>query len=149
VKSSPLDKLHDFYQPQPPSWVPQTIGWYFVLALLLLLVAWGAWHVFESWRRNRYRREALREIEGVDIAAIPALLKRTALAAWPREEVASLSGEAWLQFLAKHGNDNSFTDGVGRCLLDLDYRGARLQPAEEAAMRESASNWIRRHRVHI
>jgi hypothetical protein len=149
VKANPLDKLHDFYQPQPPSWAPQTIGWYVVFALVLLLAAWGAWHVFASWRLNRYRREALREIEAVDVSAIPALLKRTALAAWPREEVASLSGEAWLQFLAKHGNDSSFVDGVGRSLLELDYRRTQLEPAKEAAVRESASKWIRRHRVRI
>src|SRR5215831_8115582 len=29
-----LGQLHDFYQPPPPSWVPQTIGWYVLFALL-------------------------------------------------------------------------------------------------------------------
>jgi hypothetical protein len=147
VKSNPLDKLHDFYRPQPPSWAPQTLGWYIVFALLLLLAVWGAWHVFATWRRNRYRREALSELEHVEISALPALLKRTALAAWPRERVASLSGETWLRFLGEHGNDNTFSGGIGQRLLDLDYCGSQLEPAEETAVRESASKWIRRHRV--
>ena len=147
MKSNPLEKLHDFYQPQPPPWVPQTVGWYIVFALLLLLAAWGAWHLCASWRRNRYRREALKEMEHADISAIPVLLKRTALVAWPREEVASLSGDAWLQFLAKHGPDSSFDQDVGRRLLDLDYHGSLLDPAEEVELRASATNWVRRHRV--
>jgi hypothetical protein len=144
MKPAALDKLHDFYQPPAPSWAPQTIGWYVVFGLLLLLAAWAAWRLAVHWRRNRYRREALRELEHANIAAVPALLKRTGLAAWPRKEVASLSGEPWLEFLEAHGG---FSKDSGRRLLDLDYRGAVIAPEEEHAIRQAASTWIRGHRV--
>jgi hypothetical protein len=147
MKPEAVGKLHDFYQPSPPSWIPQTIGWYIVFALTILLLAWVAWRAWAGWRRNRYRREALRELERVNTSTIPALLKRTALAAWPREKVASLSGDPWLRFLEAHGRNNSFLEGPGRLLLDLAYRGASLTSEEERALRELAGEWIRRHHV--
>ena len=126
--------------------MPQTIGWYVVFGLLFLLAAWAVWRIFASWRHNRYRREALRELEHADISAIPVLLKRTALAAWPREQVASLSGEPWLRFLETSGGDFSLR-GPGRLLLILDYDAGSLTPEEEHDLRQTAATWIRRHRV--
>lgn len=147
MKAGALGKLHDFYQPPPPSWAPQTMGWYVVFGLLFLLAVWVAWRVFARWRRNRYRREALWELERAGVSAIPALLKRTALAAWPREQVASLSGEPWLQFLEIHYK--AFSKDQGQHILDLEYRDATLEPEEERKVRHAAADWIRRHRVRV
>lgn len=153
MRPAALDRLHDFYQPPPPSWMPQTTGWYVVFGLLLLLAAWIAWRVFAGWRHNRYRREALRELEQADVASIPVLLKRTALAAWPREEVAALSGEPWLEFLEQTGGvgtpARSAGTRAGADLLDLDYRGTTLTPEQEKAVRHDVAGWIRRHRVRV
>lgn len=147
MKADALSRLHDFYRPPPPSWTPQTVGWYFVFGLLVLLAVWIAWRIFARWRRNRYRREALQELEHADISAIPVLLKRTALAAWPRERVASLSGEPWLQFLEIH--DKTFSKDKGRRILDLEYRSAPPGPEEERDIRQTAADWIRSHRVRV
>jgi hypothetical protein len=153
MKPAALDKLHDFYQPPGPSWMPQTIGWYIVFGLLVLLAAWAVWRIVSRWRHNRYRREALRELESADISGIPALLKRTALAAWPREQVASLTGKRWLRFLEQTGGAGTLARSAGARpgadFLDLDYRGAILTPEEEKNIRQAASNWIRRHRVRV
>jgi len=148
MKPGALDRLHDFYQPPAPSWMPQTIGWYVVFGLLFLLAAWAVWHIFARWRHNRYRREALRELERADISAIPVVLKRAALAAWPREQVASLSGEPWLRFLEASGADFSLR-GPGRLLLNLYYDAGSLTPEEEHDLRHAAATWIRRHRVRV
>jgi hypothetical protein len=127
--------------------MPQTIGWYVVFGLLLLLAMWAVLRAVAHWRRNRYRREALRQMEHADVQAIPALLKRTALAAWPREQVASLSGEPWIHFLEMHGGNRVISKEAGQWLLALDYRGATLTAAEEQTVRQAASEWIRRHSV--
>ena len=37
-----LDKLHDYYQPAPPTWTPQTIGWYVLFGIVALLLLWFA-----------------------------------------------------------------------------------------------------------
>lgn len=146
MRPAALDRLHDFYRPPPPSGMPQTTGWYVVFALLFVLAVWLAWRLFARWRHNRYRREALRELEHATLSVIPTLLKRTALAAWPREEVAGLSGEPWLEFLEQTGGAGTRADAD---LLDLDYRGTTLTPEQEKAVRHDAAGWIRRHRVRV
>jgi hypothetical protein len=149
MKPNTLGQLHDFYQPPAPSWMPQTIGWYIVFGLLALLAVWAAWRLLRRWRHNRYRREALRELEHTDFSGIPVLLKRVALAAWPREQVAPLSGEPWLQFLEAHRGNEAFAKDTGRLLVELDYGGASPAPAEEQAIRQAAGDWIRGHRVRV
>src|SRR6187549_271512 len=94
-----LDRLHDIVAPPPVPWWPPAPGWYwilgFVLVLLLVLVLRG----ILRWQHNRYRREALAELDrqeaalaapeqrAVALASIAGLLKRAALSAWPRTEV--------------------------------------------------------------
>jgi len=51
------------------------------------------------------------------LGEIPALLKWTALEAFPQSDVAGLSGEPWLAFLDKTIGGKNFTDGEGDCCL--------------------------------
>ena len=73
--SGPLDKLHDFYQPLPPAWTPQTIGWYVLFAVAGLVVLWLVVHTVRRWFRNRYRREALHELALLPAEQFSTLLK--------------------------------------------------------------------------
>ena len=50
--TAPLDNLHDFYQPPPPAWTPQTIGWYVVFAVIALLAMWIIIHSLRRWLAN-------------------------------------------------------------------------------------------------
>jgi hypothetical protein len=143
MKPDALDRLHNFYQPPPPSWLPQTLGWYVIFALALAAAAWAVWRALARWRRDRYRRQALRELERINITEIPALLKRTALAAWRRETVASLSGEPWLHFLEDHAGRPLCIGRFG----DLAYRETNLSPTDANVLRRLANDWIRTHHV--
>lgn len=144
---APLDKLHDFYQPPPPAWTPQTAGWYLLFAIAGLLVTWSAVHLGRKWFADRYRREALRELSLLDPNEFSALLKRTALAAWPRERVASLSGAAWLEFLNKAADDEVFRHSPADRIEDLALRPETLSSEDEQTLRDAVAVWIRRHRV--
>ena len=46
--TGPLNSLHGFYEPVPPAWVPQTIGWYCVFAAAAIAAAWFAVGAFRS-----------------------------------------------------------------------------------------------------
>jgi hypothetical protein len=48
-------------------------------------------------------------------------MKRTALGAFPRAQVASLSGIEWLRFLDRTGHTNAYTRGHGQLLPELTY----------------------------
>lgn len=156
-----LEALADITTPPPVSWMPQTWGWAalgIVVALVLIVSAW-------RWRRhalaNRYRVEALKALSALEqralitqtraeaLVQVAELLKRTALAAYTRTEVARLSGPAWVQFI----RDNGFgTAGSAATLLDdLEYRSpaslTAMSDADTKALVTTARKWIEEHRV--
>src|SRR5262249_55479513 len=151
-----LEKLADIVTPPPPSLVPQTWGWAALAAILLALAAWA----FLRWRRrraaNRYRVEALAELGRLEtalgdpagragaLAAIPLLIKRVALAAWPRDRVASLAQSRWTAFLGS-GAAASGAEPLRRLLDDTEYRRsdelAALPDDEARACMRAARHW--------
>ena len=145
--TAPLDRLHDFYQPPPPSWLPQTIGWYVVFTIAALLFLWFVVHGVRRWIANRYRREAIRELALARPEEMSELLKRTALSAWPRESVAALSGQAWLKFLDDSARSQLFQTAPANRLEDLALAPTPISHEDEAALRTAAATWIRRHHV--
>lgn len=108
-----LDALRELPLPAAVSYWPQTWGWAVLAVVLGVGGAWAAATIWRRRRRNLYRRQALkalqqlaREAERDPLAArgLPALLKRTALAAQAsggRAGVASLSGQSWLAYLER------------------------------------------------
>ena len=156
-----LAGLHDVVAPAPVSWTPQTVGWAVLAAAVVVLLAVWGWRAWKRAQANRYRKVALAEIDRVEVAlredpskgrvalgAVNEILKRTALTAWPRAEVASLAGEDWLAFLDATAEGRDFGEGPGRVLADRVYAPAGL-PADEKerrALLEAVRRWIRHHR---
>ena len=116
-----FDQMHDIVLPDPISWWPLAPGWWVILLLLTLAMVWIITAAYRRWKKNAYRRAALRELKNISPADIPALVKRVSLSIYPREQIATLSGEAWLEFLDQSGNTQDFTQGPGRHLLELSY----------------------------
>lgn len=133
--------MHGLIAPPPiPLW-PATPAWYVLGAVILLALGWLCWRGWKAWRRDAYRRAALRALETVQQPAeIAAILKRTALAAWPRERVASLTGAEWAAWLRASAPRAKLTETMARLLADLAY-----QPAVPPGTLEAARSWIRRH----
>lgn len=148
-----LDLMHDPVVPEVVSWWPQTQGWW-ILGVWLIAVAgivivqWVQW-----FRRNRYRREALARLEMLEgrlkttsenvAGEVATLLKRTALAAYPRNEVADLFGPQWAEFLVNSCGSDPVVEGSATALAQAAYR----QNADSAALIEPARRWIRIHRA--
>jgi hypothetical protein len=142
-----LEKLHGFYQPTPPAWTPQTIGWYALFSILVMSLLWVAARMIRSWLGNRYRRQALKELVAASPNQFSALLKRTALAAWPREKIASLSGDAWLKFLNEVAPSDIFQRAPGNRIEEIAFHQGVVSIEDEKALRLLTAEWIRRHRV--
>ena len=134
--------------PQPPtvSMWPATPAAKGLTALLVLLLLYLAWRQLQRYIANAYRRAALAELQRAqqDPAQIAEILRRTALAAYPRSQVASLTGDDWLAFLNRHYPGNAFSGDVGCALLQSPYR--RTAPAQSDALAQAARDWIRQHR---
>lgn len=150
--------------PDVIAWWPSAPGWRVlgVIVLLLLIVKTIVWA--KRWWRNRYRREALRQLDqlqqkagaepGTVLPFLPYYIKVTALQTYPRADVASLSGKKWLLFLDAHCPGSYFTGAPGNKLLSVAYLPQHrwnLDNNESEELIQLARFWIARHQeaVHV
>lgn len=140
-----LSNLRDLALPSELPFWPPAPGWWIVAGAALAAVAILAIAAAARHRRNAYRREALRLLDTVEPGGISTVLKRAALAAWPREEVAALTGADWLAFLDRTGRTTAFDQGDGRHIETLAFGGA-VDAASADAARIAARAWVRGHR---
>ena len=148
-----LELMYGLVMPSAVPWLPQTMGWWiaggWLLAVLVILaLRWRQWRI-----RNRYRREALALLSTIEreTGGDPALLaeqvalliKRTALAAYPRSNVAHLHGAEWAQFLTRSARNDP---QIAQAAEQLSRAAYRADP-EGAALVGPARRWIRKHRA--
>ncbi len=141
-----LNMLEPAPEPSPISMAPQTWGWA-ALAILLLIVLFAAVSVVRKHRRaNAYRRAALEELSVPDIpsAKIAEVLRRTALAAYPRDQVAGLYGEEWVKFLNQSSDLNTLNQELSHALTEAPYKAT---PSNED-LRQMARQWVRSHKPY-
>ena len=147
-----LDRMHGLEMPGPVSWMPQTFGWWVLVAWANVMATLGIWRIVAYRRRNRYRREALVLLAAIESHAggcpqaagqIAALLKRTALVAYPRKEVASLYGTDWSEFLCQSANHDAQIVAAADTLAMAAYR----TDVDGAALYSPARRWIQVHRA--
>lgn len=140
-----LQRLEPIPEPAAVSLWPQTAAWGWIGFLLLLLAAWWLRRRLQQRRANAYRRAALAEIAASDRdpVKIAAILRRTALAAFPRAQVAGLHGEDWLQFLDRSYGGEDFCNGPGRVLASIPYS----KKLDALDLEPLAVEWIKRHRA--
>lgn len=150
-----LAKLRDIHLPLPISWWPPAPGWY-VLAVMAL-IALGVLIVIgmRIRTRNAARREALILLnqyqesylkEGncsLCCKNISELLRRVALVYYPREKVAGLKGQAWLDFLNQSSRHLDF-NSVRELLEVFPYQAQSQGDLEPLFL--IARNWIRQRR---
>lgn len=137
-----LSNLRDIVLPAAAPLWPPAPGWWILGATCIAAAGLAVAVAAIARRRNAYRRAALAELETAAASQISAVLKRAALAAWPRRDVAALSGAAWRAFLDRTGRTDAFTVGAGRDLDALTFGGT----ADGEAVRAEARRWLRRHR---
>lgn len=147
--------LRDFHEVVPGpaiDWAPQTPGWYLLTAIFAALTLRMAFRYYRRWLRNRYRREALRELAvlhrggEIDPAAINALLKRTAMVASSRPEVAALTGADWCRWLAAQIDHKPLNDQVLACFGDALYGSGATADIALNDLFAEARHWLQHHR---
>lgn len=156
-----LQNLHDIISPQAVAWLPPAPGWYVLSLTLFLFCSWFSVQKYLLWKRNRYRREALIELATIQKQAaagsvtqqllpqLSELVKRTAIAAYGRHLVASLTGDEWLDFLDTTGSTHLFTQGDGQLLQGCSYQSAtqlaKISDEQVAGLRGAVFYWIQKH----
>lgn len=155
-----LQNLNDIVLPATVSWWPLAPGWYVLIGILLIALAWLGYRSIQCWVNNRYRRAALRELQILEerinhpeerdagLRQIPVLLKRTALSVYPRRQVASLSGKDWFQFLDSTEKNPSFTATTTNTLNTVSYSTGGLRAVDSQATHaliSASRSWLKHH----
>ena len=156
-----MEGLNDIVVPPAVAWTPTTVGWYVLVAVVVVAAGWIALARHRTRVANRYRRDALEELAAIEgalgehasradaLVAIPPLIKRVALSVTSRAQAASLTGDAWLAFLDQAYGGDGFSSGPGRLLPKLAYQPAeRLENVTEQQARELlelVAVWIGSH----
>jgi hypothetical protein len=101
---NPLEQLKDIHLPGAVSAWPPSIAWWLALLLALITCVLLIFAGLYYRKRSRLTRLALAELarlqqQGCDINALHLLLKRVVLTSFPRQQVAALYGQQWLEFL--------------------------------------------------
>lgn len=132
-------------EPEPISMMPETTGW---LVVAVLVVGLGAYLIVRYRRHKRaeaYRGAALAALDaaGSDPEAVARILRQTALTAFPREEVAGLSGGAWLRFLDQTCDAGAFEGPAGQALVTAPYRSQATLSQESLQL---VRHWVSHHK---
>jgi Domain of unknown function (DUF4381) len=159
IANDPVAGLVDIPLPQQVGLWPQTWPLRIAIAVLLATAVVALWRFVHQWRVNRYRREALAELSRIErtsdpdrtpaeyVAQLSMLVRRTALAAFPRETIAPLAGSAWLAFLDRTASGLQFSQGPGRLLASAPYQSTVPDGAELRSLADLVRGWIRGHHV--
>jgi len=139
-----LAELRDIHLPETGGFGVAP-GWLLLGAGCLLLGLLAAVFFLRRKPPASWRQSALLELEQIrseaahvsprqTLAACSRLLRRVGLSLAPREEVAPLTGNAWLGQLDQWHGSSGFTHGPGLLLGDAQYRPeslSRNNPADQ------------------
>lgn len=122
--------LRDIHIPDAISWWPPAIGWW-VLAVLIPLCLYLSYKLYKHITRKTALKSAksyfkmLRDDEQRSkhekLVELSSLMRRTAVSLYPREDVASLTGDAWLNFLDQSIINRGFNSDTGWLLTEGLY----------------------------
>lgn len=156
AKVDPLVQLRDIHLPEPINWWPLAPGWYGVMVIFILIAIVliriidrkkeqakpkkQALELLKSYRQH-YEKERNAQLAS---ARISELLRRVALVYYPREQVASLHGEDWLEFLNQTSKGIDFKP-VQYMLLDLPFKSVESVNLNPLFTR--AELWVKQRKV--
>ena len=139
-----LNRLQDIVMPDPAPWWPLAPGWYVVGAIILAAVTYVSVRAVRKYRANAYRRAGLASLESTTTdAEVSSVMKRVAMVAFGRNEVASLSGVPWCEWLEHHGGP-PMGEAQRAALVGGIYGEDR---SSGSSLKAYAASWIQSHSV--
>lgn len=102
-----LDNLQDIITPEPIGLFPLAEGWYILFFILLAALFYFFMIWYSQYKRDLYRREALKELSrSSSTMELLTLAKRVAISAYGRDAVAMLNGDVWWDFMQNNSELN-------------------------------------------
>lgn len=137
-------QLLDILLPTQQEHGPLAIGWYLVIIAILIALGVGLYLGWRHWQRGKAKRlslQALAQLEAAQgsAAELNQLLKRAALAYFPRNQVAALAGQEWLNFLDQHFTGKQSFSSQQQAWESALFQG---QGKASAEMFEMSRDWL-------
>jgi len=133
-----LSNLRDIVVPDPPPFWPPASGVWIALAIVVATMLLIGWHLHTARKRNAYRKAGLLLLDNARTSYdVSVIMKRVALAVFPREQVASLYGDDWAAFLHRTCPGSYFSS----------MASSTMSVAPDPQVIRLADTWIRHHRV--
>lgn len=148
-------ELGEIMEPEPIPFTFDTLGWKILFILLAISCLYMLFRLYSKYKHNQYRRDAIAELETLikdsqlsEVAFITKsvfVLKRTALQSYPREQVASLKGDSWLQFLDSQVSGVTFNK-YKQEVLDAIYKETfNSNNFNKNDFHQMSLKWIKHH----
>ena len=150
---TPTLPLADIHLPDIPGTWPLAWGWWVVI----ILVALGIAYLFAQFKKHRLqnlaRREALQQLASLrspdKFNQLNLLLRQVAMSYHSRSQVAGLTGLSWLSFLDQHLNekDRGFVSLSETWQLGL-FSPTPLEKKQFDMCYQQAKKWVRKADFH-
>ncbi|GMN90411.1 DUF4381 domain-containing protein [Francisella sciaenopsi] len=150
-----LAQLKDIYLPAKVSqWWPLAYGWWLLLGLIVLVFIIFLIILHFRKKRNSYKDSIVndfrRTIEETQqnkpkeaLQNISVYLKRVALQKFPNQEIKTLHGEQWLEFLDSKMKNQNFKNTKANMLAN-SYRAVELDKQTLNEILTVSEQWLRR-----
>jgi hypothetical protein len=151
--------MEHLIEPSPIGFSFGAPGWYVLGVLFLMVVASVVTVAVIRYRRNKYRRMALRQMSAWApeymrkgnyaewVYRTNNLVKRVAMQVYSREEVASCRASEWIGFLNDTCRRAGFSEEDVQLLSQFLFQPPHMITAEKAStFSGKASYWIKKHK---
>jgi hypothetical protein len=151
--------IGELIEPTPVSFGFGAPGWYILLATFFIIIMIYLLLRYRRYLKNQYRRSALQELRSLSVESPPlhtyvfsiaTLLKRVAITSYGREEIASLYGLGWLDYLKEKNQGIPVFKAETETIFSRSlYQGRKAEIPEENLneLINQSINWIKKHRV--
>ena len=152
IAEASLDNFHDIIVPDAIGYFPPAPGWYVLGLLALALLFHFAIQTYAKYKKNLYRREALKELESFseqsqeETVLLLSLAKRVAIVAYGRERIAKLSADSWWDFMEEHSKvkvSKELRKNIAKILYDKGYESKQ---SDALAIKTFVTLWIKTHK---
>ena len=144
--------LRDIHLPETITSWPPAIGWWLLLVLTPLLI-WAIWRLFKHLTRKTVVKSAKPLLESIKtdpsrsdlekLQQLSAWLRRVSMSGIQHEKSAGLTGKAWLAHLDNSVEGSPFSDGIGQCLMDAQYRKSAPANLDLPALISLCEVWLK------
>ena len=141
LQTTDIKDIGELIEPKKLEMTYDTLGWYIVFVFSALLVLFVVYKLISNWKKNKYKRDAVAEIKNSQtVAEVNEKLKIVAIKSYGRNEVASLSSEAWVDFL----NTKSKVK-FQKEIFEFVYNKKEIGSEVFEDFKKDAVRWVKKH----